>query len=426
MAVDPSNSAAASAALSPALAQQLADRATGQLAQDQRSLDSLQRAARDNPRAAIRQAAVQFQALFVQQVLKSMRDSTVKSGLFESHANDTYQSMLDQQLSVKVASGAKGLTDVIASQLSRSLPQEPGASSGPPAPAALRPLHAAVASAAATASGATTPAAASTAAAATTATVATPGPTLTQIAAARAQQAVAAAAGCAWFAGDEAAESNSGDDASLTAPAAAAATSNASAIAAAASASDSLATGAAAGTAATGAGSDATRAAFVARLGQHARVAEQLTGIPAHFILGQAALETGWGKHEIRSTSGASSHNLFGIKAGPDWNGRTVAVATTEYQNGVGKRVVQQFRAYNSDADSFRDWAQLVASSPRYAGVIRHGRSASGFAQGLQQAGYATDPAYGSKLMHTINSLSPSRGMLMAGPGLKSAGPTPT
>jgi peptidoglycan hydrolase FlgJ len=407
MAVDPSNSAAASAALSPALAQQLADRATGQLAQDQRSLDSLQRAARDNPRAAIRQAAVQFQALFVQQVLKSMRDWTVKSGLFESHANDTYQSMLDQQLSVKVASGAKGLTDVIASQLSRSLPQEPGASSGPPAPAALRPLHAAVASAAATASGATTPAAASTAAAATTATV-------------------AAAAGCAWFAGDEAAESNSGDDASLTAPAAAAATSNASAIAAAASASDSLATGAAAGTAATGAGSDATRAAFVARLGQHARVAEQLTGIPAHFILGQAALETGWGKHEIRSTSGASSHNLFGIKAGPDWNGRTVAVATTEYQNGVGKRVVQQFRAYNSDADSFRDWAQLVASSPRYAGVIRHGRSASGFAQGLQQAGYATDPAYGSKLMHTINSLSPSRGMLMAGPGLKSAGPTPT
>jgi flagellar protein FlgJ len=426
MAVDPSNSAAASAALSPALAQQLADRASGQLAQDQRSLDSLQRAARDNPRAAIRQAAVQFQALFVQQVLKSMRDSTVKSGLFESHANDTYQSMLDQQLSVKVASGAKGLTDVIASQLSRSLPQEPGTStsSGAPAPAALRPLHAVVASATATASAATAAAAASTAAAATTATVA-PGPTPAQIAAARAQQAVAAAAGCAWFAGDEAAESNSGDDASLTAPAAAAASSNANAIGATAPASDSLATGAA-GTAANGAGSDATRAAFVARLGQHARVAEQLTGIPAQFILGQAALETGWGKHEIRSASGASSHNLFGIKAGPDWNGRTVAVATTEYQNGVGKRVVQQFRAYNSDADSFRDWAQLVAGSPRYAGVIRHGRSASGFAQGLQQAGYATDPAYGSKLMHTINSLSPSRGVLMAGPGLKSAGPTPT
>jgi peptidoglycan hydrolase FlgJ len=425
MAVDPSNSAAASAALSPALAQQLAERASGQLAQDQRSLDSLQRAARDNPRAAIRQAAVQFQALFVQQVLKSMRDSTVKSGLFESHANDTYQSMLDQQLSVKVASGAKGLTDVIASQLSRSLPQEPGTSttSGAPAPAALQPLHAAVARAAATTSDAAA------AAAATTATVATPGPTLAQIAAARAQQAVAAAAGCAWFAGDEAAESNSGDDGSLTAPAAAAASSNASAIGAAASASDSLATGAA-GTAANGAGSDATRAAFVARLGKHARVAEQLTGIPAQFILGQAALETGWGKHEMRSASGASSHNLFGIKAGPDWNGRTVTVATTEYQNGVRKRVVQQFRAYNSDADSFRDWAQLVAGSPRYAGVIRHGRTASGFAQGLQQAGYATDPAYGSKLMHTINTLSPSlsppSGVLMAGPGLKSAGPTPT
>ena len=63
-----------------------------------------------------------------------------------------------------------------------------------------------------------------------------------------------------------------------------------------------------------------------------------------------------------------------------------------------------KFRAYASYAESFRDYAQLMKDSPRYAGVVAQAAgtgsaaSAQGFAQGLQRAGYATDPAYADKL----------------------------
>ncbi len=132
--------------------------------------------------------------------------------------------------------------------------------------------------------------------------------------------------------------------------------------------------------------------------------AEAATGIPATFMVAQAAHESGWGKREIRNADGSSAHNLFGIKAGASWNGPVAAVTTTEVIDGQPRKVVAKFRAYASYDESFRDYAKLMKDNPRYAKVVTAGNSAEGFAQGLQRAGYATDPAYADKLTRVINT----------------------
>jgi flagellar protein FlgJ len=147
----------------------------------------------------------------------------------------------------------------------------------------------------------------------------------------------------------------------------------------------------------------------VTRHWDHALNAERATGVPARHIVSQAALESGWGRREIRGPDGLPSHNLFGIKAGAGWQGRTVDVVTTEYEDGVARRVVQKFRAYTNYGEAFRDWARLMAGNPRYAGVLAGGGSAEGFARGLQQAGYATDPGYAAKLERIIDSVQTLR-----------------
>src|ERR1700740_339234 len=94
----------------------------GGLAADSRSLEQLKRAARDDPRQAVKKVATQFEALFMQMVLKSMREATPHSGLLDSQEQDMYRGMLDQQVAQQVASGGgTGLADVIARQLSRNL-----------------------------------------------------------------------------------------------------------------------------------------------------------------------------------------------------------------------------------------------------------------------------------------------------------------
>jgi flagellar protein FlgJ len=150
-------------------------------------------------------------------------------------------------------------------------------------------------------------------------------------------------------------------------------------------------------------------AGFVQQHTQAAQQAEAATGIPATFMVSQAALETGWGRKEIRHTDGTPSFNLFGIKAGADWKGPTAEVVTTEYVNGRAQKGVARFRAYGSYAESFADYAKLMKGSPRYAGVVASAAgstagAAAGFAQGLQRAGYATDPAYADKLTRVINT----------------------
>ncbi|MGD9834893.1 MAG: flagellar assembly peptidoglycan hydrolase FlgJ, partial [Piscinibacter sp.] len=150
------------------------------------------------------------------------------------------------------------------------------------------------------------------------------------------------------------------------------------------------------------------QAEFVGRHSDAARAAEAETGIPAAFMIAQAAHESGWGRREIRNADGSPSNNLFGIKAGPSWKGAVAEITTTEYVDGQPRKVTAKFRAYASAAESFADYARLMKTSPRYKGVLEsvanNAGSAEGFAQGLQKAGYATDPAYADKLARTINT----------------------
>jgi flagellar basal body rod protein FlgB len=95
------------------------------------------------------------------------------------------------------------------------------------------------------------------------------------------------------------------------------------------------------------------QADFVTSTPGRARAAEAQTGIPATFMVSQAAHETGWGKHEIKNADGSPSFNLFGIKAGANWKGKVAEVTTTEYVDGQPRKVTAKFRAYDSYAESF-------------------------------------------------------------------------
>lgn len=140
---------------------------------------------------------------------------------------------------------------------------------------------------------------------------------------------------------------------------------------------------------------------FVSRIWPHATEAAATLGVPAQFIVGHAALETGWGKSEIRLPDGSSTYNLFGVKAGKSWNGPTVEVQTTEYVNGVAQTSREKFRVYGSYAESFRDYANLLKNNSRFSGVLGQ-QDGTQFARSLQQSGYATDPAYADKLGRII------------------------
>lgn len=327
----------------------LAEVAQG-LASDGRSLDALKRDAQRDPHGAVKKAAQQFEALFMQMVLKSMREASPKSGLLDSAAQEMYTCMLNAQLAAKVAASGTGLADTIAKQLTRHMQAGAAGAAG----VERRPAAAAAPSTVDR-----------------HAELAGPNPN------GAARYAELAAAGPNATA-REAYVARAEVSAALREPPAA----------------DGRRPAA----------NDSVQRRFVLRHWDDALAAERATGIAARFIVAQAALESGWGRHEIRDAAGAPSHNLFGIKAGPNWRGRTVEVQTTEYENGVEKKVVEKFRAYDSYAEAFRDWAQLIVSNPRYAAVLRAGRDPHGFAVGLQRAGYATDPHYGAKLARVLEA----------------------
>jgi len=145
---------------------------------------------------------------------------------------------------------------------------------------------------------------------------------------------------------------------------------------------------------------------FVERIWPLAAAAGKEIGVAPHLLLGQAALESGWGRRELRQADGSSSHNLFNIKASNSWKGKVVQAETTEYVNGIAQKHVENFRAYNSDAEAFGDYARLLKTSPRYAGAIAGGDDVESFARGLQSGGYATDPMYSDKLVRLVGSSS--------------------
>lgn len=137
---------------------------------------------------------------------------------------------------------------------------------------------------------------------------------------------------------------------------------------------------------------------FVSKMSAAADFASRQSGVPAKLILSQAALESGWGQRELMREDGSTSHNLFGIKATGNWKGDVVYAMTTEFEDGVAHKVQQPFRAYDSYADSFADYARLIGRNERYSEVLT-APSAEVAAQRIQEAGYATDPSYADKLI---------------------------
>lgn len=295
---------------------------------DPNTLGGLRRLSKESSPEATKEAARQFEALFVQQMLKSMRDATPKGSMFDSDETRMYQSLLDQQMSMQLSTraGGIGLARVIERQLNAGKAEVKLPDGPVPLDAAIRRGF----------DGAVSPSATGTA-----------------------------------------------SQAAKTAGAAA------SSAATAVPMLPNMPAG-------------AGPRAFVEKVWPQAVEASRATGIPARFLVAQAALETGWGKFELKNADGTPSHNLFNIKAGKSWSGDTVSTATTEYVNGAATRENARFRAYGSYADSFRDYANLIRNNPRYAAVV--GQSdATAFARGLQAAGYATDPQYADKLARIIN-----------------------
>jgi flagellar protein FlgJ len=308
---------------------------SAKFALDVQGVGALRLEARQNSPEALKAAARQFEAVFMNMLMKSMRDASPQDGLFDSEQTRMYTSMLDQQLSQNLASRGIGMADVMVRQLSGAAYQAPVAApaAGTAAPSGL-PLDA-------------------------------PSGLPLTVPQAPADAPVAGAA-----------RALGGVPALPSSP-----------------------------PAARDGATPAHVEAFVQRLLPHAREASAGSGIPAAFMLGQAALETGWGRSEIRAADGRNSHNLFGIKAGGSWKGDTVDIVTTEYVNGKPQKQVDSFRAYDSYADAFRDYAALLRGNARYRNAVAGGQDAAGFARGLQQGGYATDPNYAQKLMSVIRRI---------------------
>ena len=368
------------------------------LATDARSLDALRRQAGADPKAAVRAAAGQFESVFMRQMLKAMRDAVPKSGMWDGPAQSTYTDMLDQQMTQTLSGRPGGLAEVIARQLSRQIGGPAPAASGtgapgvtgqpaaeplpspsdaiPAPPAAVRQPPGAVPDAVSrrrealpvanpvVANNALIRQALAAFAATAGAPATTPADPTGPLAGANASAAATAAAGTARWTGQAGPAYSPAQPnvANLSGP----------------------------------------QADFVRKVWPHALLAERSTGVPAAFIVGQAALESGWGRHEIRNANGTGSFNLFGIKAGGAWKGDAASASTTEYVGGQATRRVERFRAYGSYGEAFQDWAGMMARNPRYSRILQSGGSVQAFAANMQRAGYATDPAYGSKLEKVI------------------------
>lgn len=313
---------------------------------DMQGMDTLRRTAQQAPQEALRQVSRQFEALFMGMLLKSMRDATPVSDVYERRTEQFYQSMFDQQIAQSMSGRSIGLADALFAQLGRHIAAGPVPADG-------------------------------------TGT-ATASPASRELATALPQrQTLPTAAAPAWPA--------------------ASASASASAYAAAAAVPQPPAT--ARRTAASNADQPAHVDQFVKRLGAAADRASQSSGLSAPLILAQAALESGWGRREIRGDDGAQSFNLFGIKADRSWKGAVVETMTTEYVDGVPQRGRARFRAYASYEEAFADYARFLTGNPRYRQVLAT-RDPVQAAHGLQRAGYATDPGYGGKLERILRQIT--------------------
>ncbi len=275
---------------------------------DFQGLTALKAGAREQSPEALRAVAKQFEALFLQMMLKSMREAGEGDPLFDGEQTELYRDMYDKQLSLDMSEKGIGLADVLVRQLQMQ-------------------------------------------------------------------------------SGDKA-----GTDRELAMPQRTAGTFTRHAVPAAAPVAAVSA-------------EDITHSpeAFIQKLWPLAEKAAAKIGASPEALLAQAALETGWGKAVIRRPDGSSSHNLFNIKADRRWDGEGVAKQTLEYRDGVAAKEVGHFRAYDSFAASFDDYVNFLQSNPRYAEALRRTDDPKAFVRSLQDAGYATDPAYAHKIGNILD-----------------------
>ncbi len=275
------------------------------LAIDTRSLAQLRAQAKNSPDQALKAAAQQFESVFMNMMLKSMREAAPQDGMMDSDQTRMFTGMLDQQLSQSLSGRGIGLADMMVKQLGRTgLTGSQLPVSGSPTPVSNLQSPVGVA------------------------------------------QAVPSAF------------------------------------------------------------SVSTQQNFVSQMLPHALRASGTTGIPPQLMLGQAALESGWGKREILMKDGSNSYNLFGIKANTGWHGKVAEVMTTEYKHGVATKQVEKFRAYASYTEAFNDYAGMLSANPRYTSVLQQADSPAGMAQALQKSGYATDPKYAEKLVSVMRQMN--------------------
>ena len=283
---------------------------------DFEGLAALRAKARDDQEAALDQVARQFESLFVQMMLKSMRDAGLGGGLLDSKQSEFYREMYDQQIAVDMAQQRGiGLADVLKEQLGGGIAPtyrdlEPRDYLGMPI---MRK------------------------------------PAVTDAVGARSKAAASAAM-----------------DNSIVL--------------------------------------DGSPEDFVEKLWPLAARAATELDLAPEALLAQAALETGWGRHVMREHDGASSHNLFGIKADSRWNGSSVAVRTLEYSDGVAFKTRDSFRSYGSFAESFDDYVAFLRGNPRYRDALQQTADPKAFFESLQAAGYATDPRYAEKILKVLDN----------------------
>lgn len=151
-----------------------------------------------------------------------------------------------------------------------------------------------------------------------------------------------------------------------------------------------------------------TPESFKEKLLPMAQQAAAALGVDAEVLLSQAALETGWGKHMIRDQYGRNSYNLFGIKADSRWQGEKAVVTTLEYRRGLPVQEKASFRAYNSYEESFQDYVAFLQGQNRYQDALNSVVDPVQYVNGLQQAGYATDPQYAEKILDIIKQHFPA------------------
>jgi len=144
---------------------------------------------------------------------------------------------------------------------------------------------------------------------------------------------------------------------------------------------------------------------FVRALTIPAKQVQRQLGIPFEVVIAQAALETGWGQKIIKTAQGTSSNNLFNIKADARWQGEKTDKETLEFTQGSMVKTTAPFRVYQSINDSVNDFVNFISSNERYQGALQQAENVEQFLHGLQQAGYATDPNYATKILATLNKV---------------------